>query len=144
MPSLHTPDAQTFPQDPQFCGLKRRSTHLPLQHVSVPSVGLDWQPIVPAPEPQVRPAGQQKGLSPGPTLIPGPVNATCPAGQQIFSFGTNRSGGQQIAGVWGTTPSLPGRIGMAHFSRGGQHVWWPEPSEQHERFFGQQPAVPQH
>jgi hypothetical protein len=143
-PSLHTPDAHTFPHDPQFCGLKRRSTQLPLQHVSDPSVALVWQQIFAAPVPQVRLVGQQKGLSPGPTLIPSLCSATCPAGQQSFSFLTKRSGGQQVDCAWGTGPSLPGRIGVPHFWPGGQHVRWPGPVAQHERLFGQQPAFPQH
>ena len=37
----------------------------------------------------------------------------------------------------------PGAISTAHFSPSGQHVCFPF-DEQHERLFGQHPAVPQH
>jgi hypothetical protein len=59
MPSRHTPDVQTFPHRPQFWASKRTSTHLPLQHVSEPSVALFWQHVTDEPERQTWSSAQQ-------------------------------------------------------------------------------------
>ena len=74
------------------------------------------------------------------------LSATIPGGQHSFGCVLRRSMGQQIAGVLGTMPMFPRRIGIAHFVRGGQHTCdppGPEPLTQHDRLFGQQPASPQ-
>ena len=72
----------------------------------------------------------------------GLLSATWPAGQQSFGLLLRRSCGQQIASVPGLTPMFPRRIGTAHFVRGGQQTCF-LPFTQQERFFGQQPALPQ-
>jgi hypothetical protein len=48
-----------------------------------------------------------------------------------------------MAGVPALIPLAPARIGTAHFCPGGQHVCV-LPVLQQDRFFGQQPALPQH
>ena len=126
MPPLHTPDWQTLPHDPQFDGS-------------------DWRfaQTVRPPDLHTRLRGQQNGLTPGGgTRRPGLLSAIWPAGQQSFGLLFRRSAGQQIAGVRGRMPTLPGRIGIAHFVRGGQQTCR-GPFTQHERLFGQQPASPQ-
>jgi len=81
MPLVQTPDAQTFPHEPQFIGSNCMSTHSPAQHVWLPVRPL-WQHVIPEPERQTWAARQQNGFSPGPTTRPGLFSAISPGGQQ--------------------------------------------------------------
>ena len=74
---------------------------------------------------------------------PGLLSATCPGGQHSFGLVFSRACGQQIASVPGLMPMSPAMIGIAHFVPAGQHCVL-SPFTQHERFFGQHPALPQH
>jgi hypothetical protein len=126
MPPLQMPDWQTFPHEPQFEGSDRKSA----------------QYVPPEPR-QTWPRGQQNGLTPGGGMrMPGLLSATWPGGQQSCGSFERRSCGQQIASVPDLMPMLPGRIGIAHFVRGGQQTCF-LPVTQQDRFFGQQPASPQ-
>jgi len=126
MPPLQMPDWQTLPQEPQFDGSERKSAQ-----------------YAPLADRQIWLRGQQYGLMPGGGMWRlGLLSATCPEGQQSFGLLFRRSCGQQIASVPGLTPMLPGRMGTAHFVRGGQQTCF-LPVTQHDRFFGQQPALPQ-
>jgi hypothetical protein len=126
MPPLQMPDSHTFPQEPQFDGSDCRFA----------------QNLRP-PDRQIWLGGQQSGGMPGGGVRnPGLLSATIPGGQQSRGVLLSRSCGQQIDGVPGLTPMFPRRIGTAHFVRGGQQTWLLSVTQQ-ERFFGQQPALPQ-
>ncbi len=126
MPPLQMPESQTFPHDPQFAGSDCRFAQ-------------NARP----PDRQIWLRGQQSGGTPGGGVRkPGLLSATIPGGQQSFGLLFRRSCGQQIAAVPRLTPMFPARIGTAHFVRGGQHTCAFSVTQQ-ERFFGQQPALPQ-
>jgi hypothetical protein len=87
--------------------------------------------------------GQQYGLMPGGGVRnPGLLSATCPGGQHSLGLLFSRACGQQIESVPGLTPMSPARIGIAHFVPAGQQRCV-SPVTQHERLFGQHPALPQ-